>query len=335
MSFRARDLYGLIKQTAWETAITSGLAPVAVTDKVDVTYNGGDFKASVKRVSGAANIARKGRYSYGLTVPMHLDGTDSASWFKEFFGEYSFSADTPVASANTHAINETSTAAEINQILKNGLTFGGYSTLDSKGFHYDSCVITGLEIPTLEEGTYPFIATMMAREETAATISTTGTVAPPSQMFTTLQIDLKVGVDASEVSLPITFVSWKAEKSGIAPAYRASSNLAKQWSMGDDGELLVSGQFQIEVSDTEYAAVIDDFNNSDLASVQLIFTSDQIVTGSTPYALTIDMPECKYTVKSMETDGYLRYITFDYEAGISSESKDLLTCSFVNGASTL
>lgn len=335
MSFRARDKYGIIVQSAWETPITSGLAPVAVTGKVDVSRTGENFKSGIKRVSAAANISQQGRYSYGLTVPMELDATDSVKWFKEFFGDYTFNVDTPVSSANTHVITESSTAAELNQMYKKGMTFGGYSDEDSKGFHYDSGVITGLEIPSVDQGVFPFIATLMVREEVATAISTTGSLAPPVQMFNTLQIDLKVGVDASEVSQPITYVNWKADKGGIAGAWRASSNLAKQWSQGEDGELLLSGQFQIEVSDTEYAAVLDDFNNSDLASVQLIFTSDQIVTGSTPYALTIDMPECKYTVKSMDTDGYLRYITFDYEAGISSESKDLITLSLVNGASTL
>ena len=329
---RGKDTIGVVEQTVWGTPVTTGHTSISSAADPTWTYNSGDFKSQRQRYSTADNIANKGNYSYDVTIPTELEASQGIFFLKNLLGNYAFAADTPVASANTHTIKEyTAVVAEANQLFKLGFTTE--IGQDANFYTFEDCIVKSYEITETEQGAFPVTVELSASDMTEDTTSNvTFSEDDVSQVFNTLQVVLSAGVDASEVAQPISLTSLRIERGGINPKYKLSSNVAKRWVQ--DGMLTVAGTFEIEVDDTEYAAVLDDFNNSDKASVLMVFTSDQMVTGSTPYSLTFDMSECKYTAKEGSTDGSCRNIKFSFEAGIDAAA-NIITISAVNGEATL
>lgn len=335
MTLRARDTLGFLEQTVWGTPIIADMKPIPVTAAPTWTYNSGDFMSSQHHVSGQANIMKKGNYTYSCEVPCEFDAGDMLPFFKAFFGDVTTSADTPVAGAHQHVFIPTITSADFAQMYTKGFTFGGLGVDDAKGSHQKNCVVTKIEIPETENGVYPCNISYMSSDKVNAPItSVTGTTNDTATLFNTLQAVVSVGVDASEVAQPITVTGIAFEKEGVAGSFRAASNEAARWVHNEGSFITAKGTFEIEVSDTEYTAVLDDFVNSDEMSVLLTYTTDDFITGTTPYSFLFDMPECKYTAQEGRTDGSLRYIKITFEAGRDSGA-NMITATAISNKATV
>lgn len=312
---RNQDTCFVAEQSAFGTPETTGFKPLPIAGGATVGYNGADFKSLRSSASTATRISRKGNYHWALTLQLELDASNFIFVLKNFLGKYDYTVDTPVAGANQHVCSLATTAAEKAQLSKAGFTLetGG----DGKYFIWDSCVITSMEFGEIEQGVIPVTVNVLAREKAEAGTSNGGSFAPnpDAQVFDTLQTEFKVGVDGSEVIQPFTMTGLSLDR-GVTAHHRASANTALEFTLGEFTE--ISGTFEIEVGDTERAAVLDDFLNSDEASVIITYTSDQIITGSTPFSLTLDMAECKITVLDPRTDEHRRWEKFGFECGTES-----------------
>lgn len=334
MATRAKDVIAVKRQSAIETPVVAGMVPKAVTGSLGESFTVATKQSGRTNANNGANLPREGQHSWSGTIPSELDATDSLFFFQELLGDNTDSADTPVAGAHQHVIIPTTTAADLTQKYTKGFTIGANGTDDSTGEAYGGCIVTAIEIPETENGNYPLNVEWMSRQRTEVTSATTGSVAAEGQVFCNLQAVIKAGVDTEEVTQDHVVGSIRMEQTGIEPHYRGTSNLLKRWVQADDGNIDVTGTFEIEMSDTEYAAVIDDFTNNDTLSVQLIFTTDIFITGSTPYSLTFDMPECKYTMVEARTDGHLRLMKFTFTAGQDTGS-NLVSITAINGTAAI
>jgi class 3 adenylate cyclase len=327
---RAKDTILVKEQSVWGTAETSGFFSLHQAGEPTVTYVGNDFKSARERLDGAEALFRKGRYHYEITIPVELDASQSVFVLKNLLGEYAYSVNTPVSGANTHTAKLSNTPAELDQIAELGFTMeiGG----DGKYFTYDSCIITSLELGEIEQGIIPVTLTILARDVAEAG-ATAEAFSPDdtAQLLDTLQTTVKAGVDAAEVTLPVVVTSLSLTRPNVTPMWVMSDNNVKEWNLG--GIFEISGTFEIEVEDSERAAVLDDFNNSDEASIIIESISDQIVTGATPYSLKFDIHECKYVNVEPRTDGHNRFEKYSFRAGIGSGS-DAITVTAVNGETT-
>lgn len=332
MTLRRKDTCFMQKQTTWATPISSAMFEVPLSGDPTVTYNGADFKSERSRPSTAESGYRKGNYSYTINLPIELDASNTTFIWQNLLGLYAYSVDTPVASANQHVSKLAIAAADRLQLSGKGFSMeiGG----DGKYFMYDSCIIDSVEIGEIEQGVVPVTVTVFAREVAEAGSSVGGTFAPnpTAQLLDTLQGVISAGADSSEVTQPITVTSLSINR-GSEPHFRASANTAREYTLGEF--TTISGAFEIEVGDTERAAVLDDFLNSDEASILTTYTSTEIITGSTAYSCTIDMPECKYTSVGLRTDGHRRWEKYEFMCGTESGTDgDAITVTQISDLTT-
>jgi hypothetical protein len=333
MSLRLRDEFGYKQQSAIGTAITSGLAPLPIVS-ISETVNQANFESGRQNTNNGSNISVKGQSSHSVTAGMELDATDCLIPLQELLGDVTTSADTPVPGAHQHVIIPTATAGDLTQIYQNGYTFAGDGLDDSTGVTYSGCITTVFEAGEIENGLIPVTWEMLSRLREEGTITTTGSVADSGTLFTSLQGVISAGVDASEVSQPFTVGSIRIEREGITPHYRASSNALLQYIQADGSMIRVTGSFEIEMSDTEYAAILAAYTNGTEHSVLMTYTTDIFITGSTPYSLVFDMPECKYTGVEYRTDGHLRFAKFTWAAGIDGGTNHV-TVTGINGTAAV
>jgi hypothetical protein len=332
MTLRRKDTCFVQKQVAWGTAISSAMFELPLAGDPTVTYNSGDFRSERSRASTAESGYRKGNYSYTITLQIELDASNSVFVWQNLLGLYAYSVDTPVASANQHVSKLAIATADRAQLSALGFTMeiGG----DGKYFTYDSCIIDSVEIGEIEQGVVPMTVTVFAREVAEAGSSSGGAFAPNAtgQLLDTLQSVISAGVAASEVAQPITVTSLSINR-GSEPHFRASANTALEHTLGEF--TTISGAFEIEVGDTARTAVLDDFTNSDELSIIMAYTSGEIVTGSTPYSLTIAIPECKYTSVGLRTDGHRRWEKYEFMGGTESGTDgDATTVTQINALTT-
>jgi hypothetical protein len=319
------------EQAAWGTGETTGFFGIPVAGDATVDPNNNDTMSNRVRIGGQANQMKKGKYDWSGSIPSELDAAHIVFFLKQLLGDYTYTVDTPVAGANQHVIFDTSTQADLDQMRTKGFTteIGG----NGKFFTFDSCIAESLTLGEIEDGRVPAELGFRARERSAIASSTADAVTlnDVAQTFCSSQGVVSAGVDGAEVTLDVTVGGLTITQEGISPHHRQTPNTAKQWNQ--DGMLTVVGTFEIEVSDTENAAVITDFNNSDEASVLFTYTSDVLITGSTYYSITFDIPSCKYTSLGTRNDGILKFEKFEFTAGLSSNAA-LVTVTAINTETT-
>lgn len=315
MTMRRKDTSFVQEQTVFGTAVSSAMHALPLAGDPSPAYNGNDYRPERSRASTAESGYRKGNYHYSYSVPMELDASNTIFVFKNLLGGYEYTVDEPATGANQHVCKLATSAAERLQLSGKGFTHevGG----DGVYFTYDSCIFDSLDIAELEQGIIPITANILAREVAEDTTSNGGTFAPnpTAQLFDTLQCVISAGADSSEVDQPITVTSLSINR-GVTPHFRASPNTALEHTLGEF--TTISGTFEIEVGDTARTAVLDDFLNGAEVSMLMVYTSSEMVTGTTPFSLTIDMPECKYTGKGLRTDGHRRWEKYEFMCGTES-----------------
>jgi hypothetical protein len=314
-------------QSLWATPVTPTISLPKI--KVTVTRNVENFTSNILRENHAQGETRLGKYSYTLTFEGELCGSSMDFLWKYGFGKYTFSADTPVAGANQHVHQLVTATADKATMWEKGFTLEGGS--DGKFYTYDSCVINTITISAPSPGMITFTAEILARDFTE---DTTGeTYSPPdlARLYDNFQATLSAGIDASEVSQPIESLEWSFNRN-MTMKHNFSVKTAAKAIAGERVE--ITGSFKIPVDATERTAVKDDLDNSDEASILIVFTSDQVVTGSTPYSTTIDMPELKYENVVYEDEESERVEDYTFRVGQSGGSEPI-TLTNINGDSTL
>jgi hypothetical protein len=317
----------IVEQSVFGTPVTAGQLSLPIREgTAEIVPQ--PFKSERKRVSGVGSLPGQGWYHYSFTLEAELEPSHLPIFFKSLMGNYAFAADTPESGANTHTIKFTSTLSELQQIYNKGLTiefgsFGKYYTLDS-------AIITGITIAPPDQGVINVTITGLAREKSEDTSSAgTYSVNNPPEIINTFQLEVKAGVDASEVIQPTTNFGLTLTRAA-EPQFIQSSQNAQAWIIG---EVLVTGSFEIGVNQTERTAVLDDFNNADKASIIYTGTSSQIITAAYK-KWTFDVPEIIYTNVGPRNDGLFRYEMYEFEAGLDTGS-DIITATAINSEATL
>jgi hypothetical protein len=274
---------------------------------------------------------KKGRTEYGISIPIELTASGPEILFKNLFGKYTFAADTPVAGANTHTFTLADLPAEFLDMWTEGLTLEG----GDNGVFYtmDSCAVNSWALSLASvPGYISSVFEVLIRDVSE---DTTGETYSPSAVdlgFTTQQLDVSVGVDGSEVSIPWEDFTFNFIR-GLRGKTKGQDEFTSKWTSGEEG-IDINGTLKIDVSDTERAAIKDDLDNGDEFSTIITLTSDIMVTGSTPYSMAIDIPEGKFDNVTLEGDGSERLETYSFMAGQSGGSAPI-TLTIVNGNATL
>jgi hypothetical protein len=316
-----------IAQAAWSTPLTPTLS-IPITGG-SYAYVRSDFESARVRSDLSPGEQRKGFYHYEVTLNTELTASGLDILHKYAFGGYAFAADTPVAGANTRTHTLADVAAELTTMYEKGFTLEVGS--DDKWFTFDSCVVNSVTIDMPKPGMITAVWNILAEEKTEAASGETYAPSAVDIVYDNFQIVVSAGADASEVAQPIESFTMEFNRNAV-PKFIASANAATRWIPGE--KFSCTGSFQIAVAATERAAVNDDLLNSDEFSLLAVFTSDQMVTGSTPYSTSIDIPEAKYTGVEPGIEASERIETYSFALGRSGGSAPF-TLTNVNGDATL
>lgn len=304
-----------------------GVQPIPVAGVAVVTPNHTGIPSERQNPTHVANKMRQNQYGYSLTIPIKMTADGITAALREFFGDYTFAAGSP----NTHTHKFAAAAADFTQILRRGFTVHGGSPMDSRYAVYDSCCATGFSFTGDVNGALAGVFECFAREESFYTAGLPYYPQMSAIDFDSLQIELKLGVDASEVAQnarAITFTGTKA----VPPDYDRSVNTAKKYSLGAIG---VAGTFTIDLAESTVAAIEAARRANTTQSLVITMISDQIATGAEPYKLIIDLHEVNVDfARPIADENSNRIITYPFTAGLHLGT-DLITVTEYNMHPTL
>jgi len=328
MSFKIQDGALLGAQTAWGTPVTPTLS-ISVTGG-SYQFEDTPIKSAQVNPNTSENESRKGFYHISGTLETEFSASQHDILLKHFFGDYTFTADTPVVGANTHLHKLTSTSADKVDIFEEGLTLEVGS--DGKWFTFNSVVITSFTLTVEAPGIITMNYDWMAKDYTEAASGETFAPIATSKMFDNFQIGFQIGVLASEVTVPVSTFSITGNRGTAAKYGDISQNTPTKFVPGDVTP--IQGDFTVEVSQATRAAIKSAFDNSTEQSVILTLTSDVLVTGSTYYTTTIAVKECKLVTLEPGIETSDRVEKYTFILGKDDQS-DQITITNINGDATL
>ena len=243
-------------------------------------------------------------------------------FIKHGMGGYSFAANTPVASANTHTFTLADTlpiglSIEIN---KGNIPSGDV-------FLYQGCKVNTLEFLFQPEEIMQLTAGIIAQTETADGAAS-GTPTYPT--------DLPVkwhhsGTLTLAGAGTLDFESLKILVENNLRRRFLMYNTTRQ--LDREGRRMVTGEAVVEFEDlTHYNKYV----GGTTGVLQLICTSDVLVVGSTYHSMTITMPKIQLTGASpvVEGEGPIR-VTYPFMGLHDGSTTDALTITIVNDETTL
>jgi hypothetical protein len=311
------------EQVAWSTPVTSTLSLPVIKSDVDRLPT--NFVSQQVDDTQIASEPRAGFYHYAGTVETEVGASGLDLFWKSLLGDYVFAADTPVASANTHTHTLATASADQTQIWEVGFSYEFGS--GGKWFLNDSCVISSVALAMETPGFLTATWGIMAEEQTEA--GSGQTHAPPAvaTMFDNFQITF----DVNSVTQPLRNMTLNFDRE-VTPKFINTSQSTQKWITSDFNPL--TGTLEIELTETERTALETAMKNSTNMPITITMTSDQMVTGSTPYSTTITMPKVKLTEVAVTNEGNILICTYNYVA-YSDTSSEPITVANVNGDATL
>jgi len=232
--------------------------------------------------------------------------------------------------ANTHKLRATGIDTELTQIYEKGLFLEVGNATD--GTTADSVICTGIDINAPGAGVVDLKFDLLARQDTGGgTSDQPFSPDPVSIVFDTYQISLGAGVTGAEVTQQIESFNVAAKKSGVNPLHNGQFNNpdkdCKAYSKAEKIE--VTGKFKVNRANAGYAALLAALEADTAHSILITCTSDQMVTGATPYSAVISLPECSYVNAVPSTDEARIFDEFEFSAGIFTGT-DPIICTLVN-----
>jgi hypothetical protein len=315
-------------QTVRGTPVTPDIT-IPITDYINPAHVSENFVSGRLYDNYAKGESRKGSVYKTFDIATELSAVDTLILFKYLFGKYTFTADTPVAGANTHLFELATLVADKTTIWDKCMTaeFGR----DAKYYTLQDVAVSGLAITIPVPGMIPAVFSCLGNESSEAASGETASISAGSLVMDNLQAVIKAGVAASEVVIPIYDATFNLNR-GLTAKRLATSTTPDLWVPAP--KLDCNGTFKIGVEETERAAVLDDLNNSDEVSLIYEYTSDQIVTGSTAYKVTIAVKEAKYTGVAPDHSEMGDHETYTWEFGRESVASGL-TVTVITDAATL
>lgn len=296
-------------QSARGTPVTADIT-IPITEYVNPAHVQDNFNSNRFYDNYMKGESRKGAVHKTFNLATELSAVDILILFKYLFGKYTFFEDDPVAGANRHLFELLTLAADKATIWEKGFTIE-YGR-DAKYFLLQDCAVSGLAITTPVPGMIPAVFSCLGNESSEAASGETASISDGALVMDNFQAVISAGVAASEVVIPIYDATFNLDR-GLVSKMKAASTSADIWIPAP--QLDCNGTFKLGVEESERAAVLDDLNNSDEVSLIYTYTSDQIITGSTPYSVVIAVKEAKYTGVTPESDESGDHDTLTWTAG--------------------
>lgn len=241
---------------------------------------------------------------------------------KHAMGGYAFAADTPVAGANTHTftLSDTLPTGLSIEISKGNIPSGDV-------FLYQGVKVNTLEFDLTPDEIIQLTCGLIAQTETADGAAS-GSPTYPSD----LPVEWRY---AGSLTLAgETTLDFEAGKIAL------DNMLRRRFLMHDttrepdrDGRRKVTGEAVVEFEDL---ALYNKYVAGTTGTLALTYTSDEFVTGATPYSMAITMPKIQLTGLPPEVSGEGPItITWPFLSLHDGTSTDALTIAIVNGETTL
>jgi hypothetical protein len=320
-----------VKQTAWGTGDTPTI-PMPIVGGGGADKDQVIFASERVNADGTANTPKGGSYTYKVPLNYELDPISCIGPFYNLFGKYTYAVDTPVVGANTHTFKFADSAAEFATIHQKGMTNEFYDPSTGNSYTYDSCAINSAAFTTPQDSVIPVALEIFAREETEGSSGETYTPPAGKYILTNYMAALTGGVLSSEVSIPIYDLTFNITR-GLVPRHNLTDKDAKRWNQPNN-TLVVGGTFKVSREDSERTAIKTAHDSITEQSLIVTYTSDQIITGSTPYSVTFAFQEAFYTKRSAEEQENEEMEMYEFVAAKESISSNVI-CTVVNAETTL
>ena len=241
-------------------------------------------------------------------------------FIKHGMGGYSFTADTPVAGANTHVFtlaNDLPTGLAV-QICKGNIPA-------ANSYFYSGVKVNTLEFMFTPEEIVQMTAGLIARTET---VDASGTPTYPSDLPVLWHFSGKLTL-AGTASL-----DFDSGRILVDNNLRRRFLMSNRTSNPDRGGVRsITGEATVEF---DSVALYDKYIGATTGALALTYTSDSFVTGATPYSLAFSMPKIQLTGTSpvVEGDGPI-LVNYPFMALHSGSTDDALKITVVNAEATL
>jgi len=242
-------------------------------------------------------------------------------FLKGAMGGYGFEADTPVADANTH----TFTLAKALPFFTLEASKADVPT--GEVFQYPGSMVNTLGISVKEEEILEMVAGIISQTENPGETAS-GTPSFPSFLpaLSHMRGTLTLAGAAALLFKTADFaIDNKLERRFLG---QKTTREPKR-----NGKRVVSGSVVTEFDDL---TLYTKYKDGTPGALSLLFTSDQMVTGATPYSLAITAPDVWLNGKTPAVPGEgIAEATWGFISLHDGTSTDALTIAIVNGAATL
>lgn len=322
----------IANQTVFGTAVTP-------TKSMPI-LNGAEIPSAIQEIyrsligndKSLQNKGKQGRKKLSFPVHCELDPITHMMAMYSFSGKYNYAVDTPVAGANTHTFKLADAAAEYEQIHQIGQTWTEYDPITDNLYTADSVAVDGFELTAQPDSSLSMTYNCVARA-----VVETGSPETFVNPNLTLGFDyynslLKVGVLASEVTLPMTNLNISAKR-GLIELYKGQEKICRRF-VQESGKLAITGSFNISRLDSERAALKAAVDAGTKFSIKVLCTTAAYVTGTTPYQFALNLKEVLLSNRKLARSVGEDIETYDFDCGYESET-DTFEVTMVNAETDL
>jgi hypothetical protein len=316
-----RDSWGsIVPESVYGTNPATGFSYFQIIDETMTHDQSVNISPSLRGASPRNTFLGNKKVGGAVKVELLYQGLNR--FIKHALGAYSFTADTPVAGANTHGFS-------LVDALPTGFTMEicKGNTPSGKVFLYTGCKINALEIAIEPEQPLIMTAEIIAQTE-AENTTASGTPTYPAYhpilwrhtgtltLLGTSALEYKKGKIRIENNLALRHLMHDTTREPLRDALR-----------------VVSGEFTREF---ENLTLYSGFKTPTTGTLYLLFTSNEFAVGTTPFTFAISGPKVQLQPPKVNVNGTgIIEATFPFIALHSGVTDDQIIMSAVNSEATL